>query len=725
MADVCLALLWHQHQPYYPDDLAGENPMPWVRLHGVKDYWGMAMHLLEVPLMRCTINLVPSLLKQIERYTERGGSDRFLDVSRLPADGLTESDALFLLDNFFMIAAEHNIKPWPAYWDLHERRQPGRAKAASKLHLFGARRLRDLQVWYNLAWLHPLAFERDPNLAELRRKGRDFTEQDKAYVLNKHLDLLRQVIPLHQQLAQRGQVELTTTPFYHPILPLLLDKKLAREAMPHVDLPRYLESYPDDVAWHLAAAQHAHQGWFGQPARGLWPSEGSVAQSLLPFIADAGFRWLATDEGILNAATAGLVARDDRGHVRNPASLYQPYRVEEAGSELAVVFRDHALSDLIGFQYQHWEGRLAAADFLTRLRAIGHSVSGPSPAFVPVILDGENCWEHYPGGGVELLRTLYHHLSAAPDIRPVRISDFLEEHPPRIRLQRLPAGSWIHHNFAIWIGDHEDNTAWDLLHQTRDFLLRRQGQADAQAVARAWEEVHIAQGSDWWWWYGPHHSSAQDELFDYLFRKHLMNVYYLLGATPPAVLSQAIKKRADRQLYTLPRSFLEVKLDGKRRPIEWLGAGSYRPQNERGTMAMVAQGPVEELLFGFTPEVLLLRLDLVGPARSVLGPTDSVHVIFQEPAGLELIVRRPGQPDQSVWWHTPAGEAPEPTLRAAVDQVVSLGIPFELLGVAIDEPIRFAVEVREPGQVRDRVPRDASITLHRPSLDFERINWDV
>lgn len=725
MADVCLAFLWHQHQPYYPDDLAGENPMPWVRLHGVKDYWGMAMHLVEVPEMRCTINLVPSLLKQIERYTLRGGSDRFLDVARLPADGLAEGDALFLLDNFFMIGAEHNIKPWPAYWDLHERRQPGRAKAASKLHLFGTRRLRDLQVWYNLAWIHPLAFEQDPNLAELRRQGRDFNEEDKAYVLDKHLDLLRQVIPLHEQLAQQGQVELTTTPYYHPILPLLLDKKLAREALPHLNLPRYQDGYPDDVAWHLAEAQRAFQSWFGQPARGLWPSEGSVAQSLIPFIAEAGFRWFATDEGILNQATAGLVARDERGHVRNPGTLYQPYWAEEAGTELAVVFRDHTLSDLIGFQYQHWDGRQAAAEFVTRLRAIGQAVGGPQPAFVPVILDGENCWEHFPGGGVELLRTLYRRLATTTDVRPVRISDYLEEHPPRIRLQRLPAGSWINHNFAIWIGDQEDNAAWDLLHETREFLQRRQGHADAKAVARAWEELHIAEGSDWWWWYGPHHSSAQDELFDYLFRKHLMNVYYLLGATPPALLSQAIKKRAERQLFTLPRSFLEVKLDGKRRPIEWLGSGVYRPQNERGTMAMVAQGPVEELLFGFTPEVLLLRLDLTGPARSVLSPTDSVHVIFQEPGGVEMIVRRPGQPDQSVWWHTAAGEAAEPTLRAAVDQVVSLGIPFALLGVAVDGPIRFAVEVREPGHVRDRVPRDASIVVQRPSLDFERINWDV
>lgn len=699
--------------------------MPWVRLHGVKDYWGMAMHLLEVPEMRCTINLVPSLLKQIERYTEQGGSDRFLDVSRIPADSLSERDALFLLDNFFMIAPEQNIRPWAGYWDLYHRRQPGQASAASRLSQFGIRRLRDLQVWYNLAWIHPLAFERDEELAELRRRGRDFSEADKEYVLAKHLELLRQVIPLHRELASRGQVELTTTPFYHPILPLLLDKKLAREALPHLPLPRFLDGYPDDVIWHLRAAQEAHQRWFDSPATGLWPSEGSVAQALVPWVAQAGFRWMATDEAVLNHATAGLVSRDERGQVRNPSSLYQPYLASEAGCEVTVVFRDHFLSDLIGFQYQHWDGRLAAAEFITRLRAIGQSVAQEQPAFVPVILDGENCWEHYPDGGVNLLRSLYRQASATTGIRPVRISDYLAEHPPQVRLHRLPAGSWINANFAIWIGDQEDNSAWDLLHQTREFLVRRQQQTKPEAVVRAWEELHIAEGSDWWWWYGPHHSSAQDELFDYLFRKHLMNVYWLLGTTPPAMLSQPIKKRVQRLPYTQPRSFLDVKLDGKRRPIEWLGAGVYRPQNERGTMALVSKGPIEDLLFGFTPDMLLIRIDLSGPARNVLGPADSLHLIFQEPAGHEMIVRRPGQDDQRVWWHTPAGEHLDSDLRAAVEQVVCLGIPFRLLGVEVDGLIRFAVELREPGQVRDRVPRDSCIELRRPSPDFERINWDV
>src|SRR5262249_41057250 len=234
MADVALALFWHQHQPYYPDDLAGQNPMPWVRLHGVKDYYGMALHLLEYPEMRCNINLVPSLLVQLQAYTERGASDQFLDVSRRPADVLNEADSLFLLDHFFMANVDHMIRPYPRYWELYQRRAFGRNTAAEALRRFHERDRRDLQVWFNLTWIHPIAFERDPELRDLLSKGKHFSEDDKQYVLDKQVEILRAVIPLHRKLAANGQVELSTTPFYHPILPLLVDKKLAREAMPHV-----------------------------------------------------------------------------------------------------------------------------------------------------------------------------------------------------------------------------------------------------------------------------------------------------------------------------------------------------------------------------------------------------------------------------------------------------------------------------------------------------------
>lgn len=727
MADVALALLWHQHQPYYPDDFGRETLMPWVRLHGVKDYYGMALHLDEVPEMQCTINLVPSLVEQLERYTQGQGSDRHLEISRIPADGLTEEQCHFLLNEFFMANPTHMIRPHPRYFELYHRRDLGRCTAADALRRFAEKDLRDLQVWFNLAWVHPLAVAQEPALAELVLKGKHFTEEDKNVLLDKHLEILKRILPLHRRLAERGQVELTTTPYFHPILPLLLDKRSAREAQPEARLPRFLAPYPEDAQWHVQEAVKLHEQVFGVRPRGMWPAEGSVCQSMVPLLSAAGIRWIATDEEILSQSTNGLVRRDSRGFVVNAEHLYQPYRVVESGAELSVVFRDHALSDLIGFHYQRSDGAPAAEDFVGKLTTLGQALAGPGPALVSVILDGENCWEHYPGGGVEFLRGLYHRCVRTAGITPVRLGDFLERHPPRSTLPRLFSGSWIHHNFDIWIGHEEDNIAWDLLHQTREHLRLReqQGMAAPEVRRRAWRELYISEGSDWFWWYGPHHTSPQDGMFDYLFRKHLQNVYLALDESPPAELARPINRRASRPLFTPPRSFLDVTVNGRKMPIEWMGAGRYVPQNERGTMAIAAPGPIAGLQFGFTPQRLLIRLDLDGPARKVLTGFDAIRVGFAEPPGCELLVHNPSGEKPDVLLNRPGGPVTGPGIEVGIDQIVELAIPFDLLQVPVDGPVQFFVELLEGRQSRDRAPRDSTIDLVRPSEEFERIMWDV
>jgi alpha-amylase/alpha-mannosidase (GH57 family) len=727
MSQLVVAFFWHQHQPYYPDDVSAENPMPWVRLHGVKDYYGMALHLLEFPELRCTINLVPSLLLQLQAYTERGATDQPLQMSRIPADGLSESDCLYLLDHFFMANAEHMIRPSPRYFDLYQRRGLGRNTAKEALRRFNERDLRDLQVWFNLAWIHPLALERDRELQKLVDKGRLFTEAEKNWVLDRHLEILRQIIPLHRQLAERGQVELTTTPYFHPILPLLLDKRLAREAIPELKLPRYTGGYPEDAALQVRRAIEEHTRIFGKPPRGMWPAEGSVCQTMIPLLAQHGIRWIATDEEVLGQSMQGFVGRDAHGHVRNPDHLYRPYKVREGDSELAIVFRDHALSDRIGFHYQRSEPIAAAEDFVRHLRAIRQAVQGTRPPLVSVILDGENCWEHYPGGGVAFLRALYERCSRSPDIRPVSLGSYLEEQPPRDTLPRLAAGSWIHHNFAIWVGHEEDNFAWDLLHRTREHLRLRaeQGHVPAEKLRQAWEEIYIAEGSDWFWWYGDEHSSSQDALFDYLFRKHLQNVYLLLGDPTPPELSRPIKRHIQKPIHTLPRALLEVKIDGRQTFFEWISAGRYTCQNERGTMALVTPGPIKELYFGFNLQALLLRVDFDAPARESLVDFDALRVSFLEPAGWSVLIRRLAESHPQIELHGPQGATSNAGIEVGIDQIVELAIPFERLGVKVDQPIQFFVELLEGPQSRDRAPREGAIQLTCPSPDFEQIMWDV
>lgn len=743
MQPVSLAFFWHQHQPYYPNDLTGENEFPWVRLHGTKDYWGMAWHIHEVPEFRCTINLVPSLLVQLRKYTEEGASDRHLDVSRMPADGLSKADALYLLDHFFMANGDSMIRPSPRYHELFLKRRVGTDSAESALSRFSARDLRDLQVWSNLAWMHPILFEVDPELREFKHKGQSYSESDKAWLLDKQLEVLRQIIPLHRQLSEGGQVELTTTPFYHPILPLLWDKRLARQAMPGCELPKHLDSYREDAIEHLRRAVAFHEELFGEKPRGMWPSEGSVAQEIIAAIADVGIEWIATDEEILMASTGGRVSRDPHGHLRHPELLYRPWQAADGDQQLQMIFRDHGLSDLIGFQYQRADYVMAAMDLLGRVEEIGRAtqpVNRGRPTLVPIILDGENCWEYYHDGGVTFLRTLYHEAARRGSINPVRIGEHLREHPATDRLDRLFAGSWISHNFAIWIGHHEDRTAWDLLHDARERLKQKTSEANltsplappgrgvggegpSDKLTQAWQELFIAEGSDWFWWYGPEFGSAQDKLFDRLFRTHLQNIYALLGEPAPAILNEPIKRNGHRRLHTLPTGFLPVKVDGRATFFEWISAGLYEAGSERGTMAQVTDGAIRRIHFGFDRTRLLLRVDTVGRAREDFqhAEIDELRIRFVEPEGLELTVG--GFREESLL--VTLNEDSIADGEAAVGQTFELAVPLSGLGLDVGSVVKFFVEAFSHGQSSDRVPRETTLEFTVPPPDFEHIMWQV
>ena len=729
MPHVYLAFYWHQHQPYYPDDVAGETLMPWVRMHGVKDYWGMAMHLAEFPEVRSTINLVPSLLVQLQAYTDRGAEDKLLRISRIRAEDLAKEDAMYLLDNGFMANMDHMIRPFARYFELHRMRGFGADSAETALKRFKARDLRDLQVWANMAWIHPIAFEQDRRLAELRRKGRNYSEDEQRWLLDKHIELLREIIPLHRRLAQSGQVELTCTPFYHPILPLLWDKTLAREAMPEVPLPRYRESYPEDAAWHIEEAVKFHERTFGHKPQGMWPSEGSVCPHIIPKLVECGIKWIATDEEILSRSLGGRVGRDHRGFVQNCELLYRPWHATHEEFSVDVVFRDHALSDLIGFEYQRMEAAHAAEDFLGKLSGIGQATSPAAQALVSVILDGENCWEYFPNGGVDFLRALYSRLTKSTQVCTTRVGDYLQQFPARDTLPRLFAGSWINHNFAIWIGHEEDRIAWDLLHETRAYLKRRESRdcVPPEKLREAWRELHIAEWSDWFWWFGDDHSSAQDALFDYLFRKHLQNVYLLLDDTPPPILSRPVSRGIHRRLHSDPSGFLQVRVDGRYSYFEWVNSGHYHPGAERGSMARVTQSVIRDLYFGFDPDRLLIRLDTVGQAARTLEEqgVNRIEIYFPAPPGLRLSVTDLLSESRLVRLSFEEQPIAVSGIELAVGRIVEIAIPFQALGVSADQPLSFSLEMFSNETSLDRAPREGTIDMTVPSPDFERIMWQV
>ncbi len=526
--------------------------MPWTWLHATKDYLEMAQHLERHPKMRATINLVPSLLKQIDEYINQKAYDPVLDLMTKPANSLSANEKDFMLDNFFLAHRETLIFRSQRYHELFDKANDG-DKGAD----YTEQDYRDLAVHYSLAWTGEIARMSEP-YRSLVEKDRNYTEDDKQALARAQMENVRKIIPLHEELAKRGQVELTTTPFYHPILPLLVDSRSAYEAMPNAVLPQVSFNSPEEAERQIVDGRRYFESHIGLRPRGMWPSEGSLSQDVLALIAKNGYEWTATDEGVLRNSIRGGDFFVNGSKIKPEHAAYFPWRAQTARGELTLFFRDHRLSDDIGFTYQSWQAIHAVEQVVSNILRIRHTLTEEygehilDHACVSIILDGENCWEYYQRNGFEFLNALYTSLASHADIQTVTFSDVVTETKREALpiLPRLVAGSWINSNFRIWIGHPEDNAAWDAIAEAKDALDRARERAKTipksanenliKQIAIAEEELMIAEGSDWWWWYGDDHYSPQKYIFDELFRMHLRAVYVNLDISVPHYLAQPI-----------------------------------------------------------------------------------------------------------------------------------------------------------------------------------------
>ncbi len=730
-APVRVAVLWHMHQPYYRDTVSGRSFLPWARLHAVKDYLPMAVILKEHPGVHAVINFVPSLIKQILEYTEAGLRDDFWDATATPAADLADRDRVFLLRNFFMANWNLAIKPAPRYGELLEKRgyQPTAKELERASALYSVQDFLDLQVWFNLVWFHPLDTGRDEVLAGMLRRGRNFTEEEKKYVLDKQIDLMKQVVPLHRELAARGQVELSTSPFYHPILPLLVDSESAHEAMPGLPLPSPPFRRREDAALQLSRAVEYHTQVFGRRPEGLWPSEGSVSEEVAALVMEQGFAWMASDEEVLYRSMGMELSARTFSEEQRCDRLYHPYRLERRDKTLAMVFRDHVISDAIGFSYGHWEPRAAAADLLRRLEVVGERCSPRNPQpLVTVILDGENPWEYYREQGLSFLRSFYEGLERSTRLRAVTVAEALSETPPREQLPRLFAGSWINHNFQIWIGHPEDRRAWELLARARGVLDDPGVELDEEVRRQALEEILIAEGSDWCWWYGDENASGNDEAFDELYRRHLQNVFALAGRQIPDEYKVTIFT-GKRVLVPLIRiySFIEPVIDGRVSSyFEWLAAGEY-PIDQRGGAMHRADWLLTAIYFGFNLTHLFVRLD---PAMKLMA-NDLTNYMFNlhilRPRKLKLEITADGNRAR-VRIVDPDGEGREGSaegVAAALQDVLEIAIPFALLGARTGDRIEFFVSLARQGGEVGHWPHQGYLSADVPPADFEEKTWSI
>jgi alpha-amylase/alpha-mannosidase (GH57 family) len=716
-----ISILWHMHQPFYKNPLTGLYRLPWVRLHGTKDYLDMAEILFEFPDIKQTYNFTPSLLEQIIDYTENNAKDQYIELTIKKASELSMEEKLFILENFFLANWDNMIKPLPRYYELLMKRGLHSIKTdlVRAMKYFRTDDFLDLQVLFNLCWIDPLFRNKDPFLKTLVDKGRNFTEEDKQLLISKQLSILKEIIPRYKEMSKKGQIELSVSPFYHPILPLLCDTRSARIAMPDIKLPQKTFSHPEDAEKQIRMGIDYFEKLFGYRPVGMWPSEGSVSEDVLRLATKEGIKWIGTDEDILSISL-GKQLRDASRNVIEPDILYRPYTFEN----VSLIFRDHSLSDLIGFIYSKWDSKKAAEDFINRLLQVWASIPKDKPHLLSVILDGENAWEYYKNDGHDFLRYLYEGLTKEKRLKTVTVSEYINNLDKGDPLNRLHAGSWINANFSIWIGHEEDNIAWDYLSETRDDLEVFQRLNPDKNLSEAWKAIYIAEGSDWNWWYGDEHTTDTQKDFDDLFRINLAKVYKDMGKEAPQHLFLPVLKE-DRSIspaITI-RGFIEPKIDGiVTSYYEWYQGAHMEIKKSGGSMHK-AESILSDLYYGFNKNNFFLRIDPSIPF-SELPDNTTIFINIVKPSQIkitfpiklslkaELFIKGNGD------W-----EKTKDINDVAIQDIFEIGIPFEDLKAKEKDEINLFISIMKNSEEMERCPWRGFITFTVPTPDFEAMMW--
>ena len=695
MSKLYISFLWHFHQPFYKDFSKGMYLLPWVRLHLIKNYHMMAK-LVDRESVKVTFNFTPCLVEQMFDYIDKKADDPFINLSLKSPTSLNEEEKIFILKNFFNVNLDKVIKKNPRYSELFFKRGYSfdREKSYKVIKSFSDQDFLDLQVLFNLSWVSEIALREDEELRRLKDKGERFTEREKLTLLKKQESLMKESMLMFKELYRNEKIEISTSPYSHPIMPLIINTDIAKRCQ-NTPLPSPPFSRPEDLNLQLKEGKKLIEETFEAKVSGLWPPEGAVSEEILPFIKKEGFKWFATDEIILYKSKKITKRRE----------LYKPYKL----GEVNVVFRDHTLSDLIGFTYSSMKTEDAVKDFMSRVRYIRDNLDEDGTLFI--ILDGENAWEFYPSSGVDFLSSIYKELKGEERVELTTVSEAISRVKSE-ELETIATGSWIEGNFRVWIGEEEDNISWRYLKLVRDDF---EGFTQDEKK-KAKKAMFAAEGSDWNWWYGNEHQKATHFEFDNLYRRHLMSVYEINNKKPPDFLFDSIIRGEEMVIQIEPKWLVKPLIDGKDTDFfEWANGGLWRGEASDGTM-IISEPIIELIKFGFDMENIYFLVKFSKTGLSFKNFSLKINLRGEHGINEDVVFSK-----EDGDWRL---DSKIPVVWK-FDRVLEVKIPFLDLGFVRGEKVSFVVLFYVEGNVLARVPQRGRIMFTLPDDYYQCKNWEV
>lgn len=741
---LSIAFYWQMHQPVYRIQPNSDFLMPWVRLHSVKDYLDMILIMEDFKGLKLNFNLVPALIDAIESYAENGAHDIYSRLTVTDIEDLTVDDKTFILNNFFDANYNSMIEQHLPYKKLYEKRLNCEQ---ADVYMFTNQEYSDIMAWFNLVWFDPIYAEMYDELNEFYKKESGFTLSDRVKIIEIQRDIMRKIIPTYRKYLEENRIEITTSPYYHPILPILSDIKCAHRNIANPQaLPTSLKMAQDaknQTLWALDRIEEV----FGRRPKGIWPPEHCVSSKTFEMLKELGVQWTITDEGILSNSINFEFVRDFRGYLENPYHLLKTYEYKTQSSNLQVIFRDSSIPDLISFEYYNQEPEAAANDLYERIKVIQSKIltSPDEEHLLTIALDGENCWENYVNDGANFLKTLYELIEKDPSLETVLISEYLDKDKNKKTLPKIYSGSWINRNFQLWIGEPVKNLAWTYLKKVRDDLHDfEEKNPNYPNLEYALRQLYVAQGSDWFWWYGEPNNSGQDHIFDYLFREHLKFIYRILNLAPPNYLDTPLTL-AGSLPSRFPACSIKPVMDGQDKiDDEWLNAGCI----------VIGESPYsndpkfyDKICFGFDENNFYLRFYIREGALdedlnhhdvnqiltfmrncdrkintsniSLVHRSENVFPILQESfsrglslafSGKEMMPITFARAIQGNMWILEENHQ----IKIAFDNVVDISIPFDNIGIDYGETLEFFFVTSRHSIVESFTPQNVFLIVQRP-----------